>query len=230
MAKDIANNAIAPAPNTQIDFYDWAARRRSKVALMAARSHELIFIGDSITHMFELPERGGSVWERYFGSYHPANLGYGWDCTQNVLWRLQNGEFFNQTPRMVVLNIGTNNLTGNSGGRANSSPEIVEAIQAICSLIHTQSPHTVILVMSVFPRGLTKDPIFGQARELAQFIKSTFENRPNILHLDIGRQFLDENGEILPGLMDDLVHPTAKGYEIWARNLHPIVERQFETS
>ena len=39
--------------------------------------------------------------------------------------------------------------TGNSGGRANSAMEIVEAILAICSMIHRQSPKTTIIVMSM---------------------------------------------------------------------------------
>ncbi len=230
MTESLPNNAIVPVPNTQKDFYNWPERRQFKTAQIASRSHELIFIGDSITHMFELPARGGRVWDHYFGTYQVANLGYGWDCTQNVLWRLQNGEFTNQHPRLVVLNIGTNNLTGNSGGRANSPAEIVEAISVICSLIHGQSPDTTILVMAVFPRGRTEDPIFAKTRELGMLIRTTVENRPGITSLDIGKHFLGMDGEIKPELMDDLVHPTTSGYQIWAEHLHPFVVRYLQAS
>lgn len=225
MSDHFSNNAVIPVPNTQIDFYDWPERRRQKVALIQDHRYELIFMGDSITHMFELPERGEKVWRQYFGEYHTVNLGYGWDCTQNLLWRLENGEFTNQQPRVVVLNIGTNNLTGNSGGRANSASEIVEAILAICSMIHRQSPKTTIIVMSTFPRGAKAEPIHAQAQELAAAIKSRLENSPNIVHLDIGQSFLNSNGEIRSELLDDLVHPTEAGYQIWAEKLHPIVSK-----
>lgn len=219
------NNALVPVPNTQVDFYDWAERRQCKTAQIVTTPSDLIFIGDSITHMFEMPERGHKVWNQYFGKYQPINLGYGWDCTQNVLWRLENGEFENQHPKAVVLNIGTNNLTGNSAGRANTAAEIVEAISKICRLIHKRSPATTIIVMSVFPRGSTSDPIFAQARELAALIGSTVAERPGLVHLDVTGQFLAENGEISRLMMDDLVHPTEAGYILWAESLYPLIAK-----
>lgn len=225
MSDESINNAVIPVPNTQIDFYNWEERRKEKVALAESGSHELIFIGDSITHMFELPDRGKKAWDRFFGKYHVLNLGYGWDCTQNVLWRLENGEFSGQQPKVVVLCIGTNNLTGNSGGRANTAGEIVEAIQAICAFIHRQSPNTTIIVMSVFPRGERSDPIFDQAEELAESIKAAMSNQAGVIHLDIGSRFLGSDGEIPTTLMDDLVHPTEAGYEIWAEELRPIISK-----
>lgn len=225
MAEDASNNAVIPVPNTQKDFYNWAERHKTKTEAARARQHELIFIGDSITHMFEVPERGGKVWEQHFGHYTTLNLGYGWDCTQNVLWRLANGEFAYQRPRVVVLNIGTNNLTGNSGGRANTAEEIIEAILAICDFIHRHSPETQIIVMSVFPRGATTEPIFQQAKELAGAIQQAVTGQSGLTNLDIGTRFLGSDGEIPTALMDDLVHPTEAGYQIWAEELGPIISK-----
>jgi len=51
-----SNNAIFPVPNTQKDFYDWHERRAIKQKQAQSMNHELIFIGDSITHGFELPD------------------------------------------------------------------------------------------------------------------------------------------------------------------------------
>lgn len=50
----------------------------------------MVFIGDSITHGWE--NVGRPVWDQAFGKYHPLSLEYGGDKTENVLWRLQNGE------------------------------------------------------------------------------------------------------------------------------------------
>lgn len=212
MSDGFSNNAVIPIQNTQKDFYDWEERHRCKKAQAELNRYELVFIGDSITQMFELPECGGRVWIRYFSKYTALNLGYGWDCTQNVLWRLENGEFENQTPRVVVLNIGTNNLTGNSGGRANSAVEIVEGILSICAFIHKHSVETKIIVMSVFPRGRTTDTIFALAKELRELIKEVPRKDSRLIHLDIGEHFLGSDGEIKIELLDDLVHPTEAGY------------------
>jgi len=36
-------------------------------------------------------------------------------------------------------------------------------------------------------------------------------------YLDIGAEFLDASGTIPADVMSDLLHPTTKGYEIWAQ-------------
>jgi lysophospholipase L1-like esterase len=217
------NTAVLPVPNTQQDFYDWADRHARKQALARTGQYELIFIGDSITHLFEEDGRGAAVWEQYYGQRRALNLGYGWDCTQNVLWRLVDGEFAGQHPKLVVLNIGTNNLTGNSTCRANTAEEIVEGIFAICRLIHEQSADTAILLMAVFPRGLTTDPIHARVQELNATLQARLPADPRLLFLDIGGKFLGPDGEIPVALMNDRCHPTADGYPIWAAAIEPIV-------
>jgi len=221
----IPNNAVEPVPNTQKDFYDWQERRRQKQGQVRERGYDLIFIGDSITHLFEVPLAGGAVWGKYFGKYEPLDLGYGWDCTQNVLWRLGNGEFEGQTPKLVVLNIGTNNLTGNSGGRANTATEIAEGIEAILDLVHERSPATMVLVMGIFPRGARGDALRHAVKELNGELERRLKGRSGVVFLDIGESFLGEDGEIPKDVMPDGVHPAEKGYLIWAERIAPVVRR-----
>jgi lysophospholipase L1-like esterase len=38
-----------------------------------------------------------------------------------------------------------------------------------------------------------------------------------VRYLDIGQGFLDAEGNIPADVMSDGLHPTAKGYEIWAK-------------
>ncbi len=220
------NSATNPAPNVQQDDYTWAERRAQKQAAAQSGSHDLIFIGDSITHRFERDDVGGPVWQKFFGRLRVLNLGYGWDTTQNVLWRLtEGGEFAGQRPRLVVLNIGTNNLTGNSACPANTTAEIVEGIAAICDLVQHASPETKILVMSIFPRGRRVEMINARVHDLNQEIRLWLTTRPELLHLDIGEGLLKPGGEIDPVLVPDLCHPVEPGYVVWGEALQPLVKQ-----
>lgn len=201
------NSALIPTPNVQLDNYDWTERRRLKLQQVASGRHDLIFIDDSITHRFEREDGGLKWWNHFYGHRRALNLGYGWDCTQNVLWRLQNGEFAGLSPRLVVLNIGTNNLTGNDVCRPNTAEEIVAGIEAIAELIHSQSPETAIILMGVFPRGLSHEPIHAKVRELNAALKTAFASRPRFIFQDIGGLWLGTDCEIPIDLMADRCHP-----------------------
>jgi lysophospholipase L1-like esterase len=123
----------------------------------------------------------------------------------------------------VVLNIGTNNLTGNSACRQNTPAEVVEGIDTICRYIHQQSPTTTILIMAIFPRGLTTEQIFTDVVEANKLLAQYMQNKPNILHLNINEQMLEGKEEISLEIMDDRCHPTEKGYEIWAKEIEGVV-------
>jgi len=222
------NTALDPVPNTQKDFYDWAERHALKVELARSGEYELIFIGDSITHLFEVEGYGADVWRQYYGQRRVLNLGYGWDCTQNVRWRLAQGEFTGQQPSLVVLNIGTNNLTGNSAARANTAAEIVDGIFEICRDIHQQSAQTVILIMGIFPRGLTTDPIHAQVTELNAMLCAQLPVDSRLRYVDIGERFLGPEGEIPLALMQDRCHPTTAGYAIWAAAIEPFIAQYLQ--
>ncbi len=222
------HSALVPAAKLEDDFYDWYERHASKCALAAGRRYPLIFIGDSITHLFEgdagLGSRGLRWWREAFGAHDPLNLGFGWDRTQNVLWRLANGEFAGQQPPLVVLNIGTNNLTGSIHAPTNTPAQIDEGQRAICALIHKASPATHILLMGIFPRSTPDDPLRRQIREINALAALHVAETENISFLDIGHLFLEADGRIAPHLMEDRVHPTEEGYRIWAEAILPVVQ------
>ena len=46
-----------------------------------------------------------------------------------------------------------------------------------------------------------------------------------VFYLDIGPKFLDANGTLSKEIMPDLLHPNAKGYEIWAEAIEPTVAK-----
>ena len=84
-------------------------RHQRSLARIRQGPIDLLFIGDSITQGWE--EDGRPVWNAFYQHRHAANLGYNGDQTDNVLWRLQNGELDGITPKLAVVMIGTNNAT-----------------------------------------------------------------------------------------------------------------------
>jgi hypothetical protein len=68
----------------------------------------VLFYGDSITQGWM-----GSGWETFKQYYEPlgtSNYAIGGDTTQNLLYRISNGEVENISPKLCVLKIGTNNI------------------------------------------------------------------------------------------------------------------------
>jgi lysophospholipase L1-like esterase len=208
--------------------YDWPARHAAAVALMRERQPEIVMLGDSIIHFWGGDPSGEQiggrrtapeVWDRFFSGHSVVNLGYGWDRTENVLWRLRHGEFEGVSPKLVVLMIGTNNVT------LNTPDEIAAGVAAICDEIHQRSPATRILLLGIFPRGEKPDANRATVDAVNQRI-AHFDGRAGVVHyLDIGEQFLAADRSIDKSIMYDFLHPTPKGYEIWTTAMGPALER-----
>lgn len=225
----VENTALIPVPKLENDCYDWYARHADVLRIKDETNPEVVMIGDSITHFWAGPpqakiQRGREAWKELFGDRRVLNLGFGWDRTQNVLWRFEHGEFDGLHPRCVVLNIGTNNFSSTPNAKANTPVEVAAAIRAICIRIRSKSPDSRIVLMGVFPRGAKPtDPFRAKIAELNRIL-AEFGEVPGITFLDIGGQFLLPNGEIPRNLMSDFCHPAEQGYALWAAALKPLLQ------
>jgi lysophospholipase L1-like esterase len=204
-------------------IYDWAERHARVSALTQERRPTLVFVGDSITQMFggephDRPQSGKEVWQQYYGKRNVANLGFGYDYVENTLWRLQHGELDGAAAKVVVLHIGTNNVS------RNSPDEIAAGIKAICAEIRERQPQAKILLMAIFPRGprpdATREKLSAINAQLAPL-----DGKDGVIFLDIGNKFLQPDGTLPKDLMNDSLHPTAAGYEIWAAAMEPTLKR-----
>src|SRR5499427_715718 len=73
---------------------------------------DIYFEGDSIVRRWgatDYPELLAN-WNRNFFGWNAADFGWGADTTQNILWRLNNGELDGINPKVIVLLAGTNNV------------------------------------------------------------------------------------------------------------------------
>jgi lysophospholipase L1-like esterase len=218
------SSALLPiTQNRDWRIYDWASRHEAVKAVVRARKPNLGFIGDSITHFFggeprDYAPRGAEVWQKFYGRRNAVNLGFGWDRTENVLWRLQHGELDGASPKAVVVLIGTNNL------EVNTPDEIAEGIRATCQELRNRVPQTQILLLGLLPRSEKPDARRAKLAEVNMRI-AKLAGQNGVTYLDIGAKFLRADGSISKELMNDYLHPTAKGYQLLAEAIEPTLAK-----
>jgi lysophospholipase L1-like esterase len=224
------NTALIPQPELEQDSYDWYARHEMILRIGRQINPEIDLFGDSITHYWGglAPEptafRAPKIWDQTFSQYRTLNMGFGWDRVQNVLWRITHGELDHLSPRLLILNIGTNNLTTTPNASENTPAEIVEGIGQIVRQVRTLVPQIRIIQMAVFPRGQSAtDDFRPKITEINRLLSLTAAER-NVHFLDIGPKLLQPDNSISPAIMDDFTHPTEAGYKIWSTALTPLLK------
>ena len=167
---------------------------------------DVAFVGDSITARWG----NGENWQKHWGKYRAVNMGIGGDRTQNVLWRLQNGDLDGYEAKLFVVMIGTNNLWGKTA----SPEEAAAGVKAVLDLIQSKQPKAKILLMSILPTGEKPNPGRDLRAETNKLI-SKFAGGP-IEYVDIWDKYLDANDMVSKEVMHDFLHLGGKGYDIWA--------------
>ncbi len=210
------NTALVPlTQNRDWKSYDWVARHNEILALNqpGASQADVVFIGDSITHFWSGEPKakriaGKDSWEKWIAPHHPINLGYGWDRTENVLWRLRHGEVAGLRPKAYVVLIGTNNLSG-----FNSPAETAEGVAEVCREIRRQFPQAKVLLLAILPRQAKPDATRQRVADANKLLKA---QAPQIAdaYLDLTEKLVEADGSILKETMGDYLHPTNNGYEV----------------
>jgi beta-glucosidase len=173
----------------------------------------LVLVGDSITHAWEQPANLALL----EGLPTVVNLGTGGDRTENVLWRLRNGNLpKGLDPRAFVVMIGTNN----TGHRMDKPEDIAAGVVAILDEIQGRFPRTPVILYRIFPRGAKPDDKMRVNNQAASdLLVKAVAGRPNIEVRDLAPKLLEADGTLSREIMPDLLHLSKKGYEIWAADL-----------
>lgn len=162
---DANDTSFAGAAGWGGGFDSWQKQFDHTKALAASHPNSgLVFIGDSVTQNWGNVDgrlvngSGGTTWysaQYNYSQYGALNFGIAGDQTQNVIYRVNHGQFDGLDPGLVVLMIGTNNRfapTSDPGfpivdypGPPHTAEEIADGVLATVQAIHQHLPNSHIL-------------------------------------------------------------------------------------
>ncbi len=185
---------------------------------------DLYFVGDSIIRRWGCsdPQYAELLanWKANFFGWNAGNFGWGGDTTQNILWRLENGELDGVNPKVIVILAGTNNI-GRYSDEDAAVADITSGITAIVDACRQKAPGAVIILTAIFPRNDRPD-----AMPIIRAVNAKIERLADgktIRFSNVNDKLAESDGKLLAGMMPDGLHPSVKGYQAWADGLKPML-------
>lgn len=186
---------------------------------------DVYFEGDSIVRRWGATDYPLLLenWKSNFFGWNAADFGWGSDTIQNILWRLDNGELDGVKPKVIVLLAGTNNIGLAKEGVPADAGGILRGFKILLKTLETKAPGATIILTAIFPRNddMALMPLINEVNEGL----SRLADRKKVRFLNINSRLADKKGRLFDGMMNpaDLLHPTVKGYQVWADALKPIL-------
>jgi lysophospholipase L1-like esterase len=187
---------------------------------------DIYFLGDSITRRWQgTDDQHKPNWDANFWGWNAASFGWGGDTTQNVIWRLQNGELDGVNPKLIVLMIGTNNVGTTVRPQDDAfADDVARGVKRILDLCREKAPKAVIILTAITPRNDTprRDTALMPTINKINDRIAKFADGKTIRYININDKLADKDGKLVEGMTRDNLHLVAKGYQIWADALKPI--------
>lgn len=161
---------------------------------------KLVFIGDSLTEYFN--------WQRRFPDHNVLNLGVSGETVEGLEARIDRILLGVHEPDTIFIMTGINNI-------AMEDLDILGAYKRIINRLFSAYKKSVIVVQSLLPVNLSW--IDNSAiREINRGLEKIAADFMSV-YLDVYPLFCDAAGAVNAScLLDDGVHLSDKGYEIWS--------------
>lgn len=187
---------------------------------------DVFFLGDSITRRWQgTDDEHKPNWDANFWGWNAADFGWGGDTTQNVIWRLLNGELDGVNPKIIVLMIGTNNV-GTTVRKEDDAfaDDVARGVKRILDLCREKAPKAVIILTAITPRNdnAQRDTALMPTINKINERMAKFADGKAIRYININDKLADKDGKLFEGMTRDNLHLVAKGYQVWADALKPI--------
>jgi (4-O-methyl)-D-glucuronate---lignin esterase len=185
---------------------------------------DLYFIGDSIGRRWgatDYPELLANWRENFFG-WNAGDFAWGADRVENILWRLENGELDGVHPKVIVILAGTNNVGGRVGGPGKVA-EITRGLAGVVYLCRQKAPDATIVLTAIFPRN-DNMAVIPEITQINDNLARLADGK-TVRYLNVNDKLADADGRLFDGMMNarDRLHPTLKGYQVWADGLKPML-------
>lgn len=209
----------------QRDSYNWAERQKAVIDRNREIKPDYIFFGDSITHWWggepvtKMKAIGPDSWANLFRDHAVTNMGFGFDYIDNAYYRAENGALKGISPRVILVNLGTNNI----GHRKDSAKACADNMKAFIALLRKKSPKAKILLIGIYPR---KEPALADTIAEANRRYAKLADGKRVFFTNPGKLLLADNGKLAnPKFMRDVVHLNAAGYRVIGAELEKELEK-----
>lgn len=167
---------------------------------------QFLFLGDSLIEFFD--------WQSRFPDMQVFNFGIAGETAEGLLNRLPNIITRAQSPTLVMIMTGINNIAMEDYG-------FLFTYEKIIDLLQKNYTRTTIVMTSLLPVDLF---FLGDAVPRVNKRLMDIAGRKNIVYLDLYPLFLDKDSKAVTAYYEaDGVHLSEKGYEVWARALEETV-------
>lgn len=218
-----SDSATIPTPRSDANSM---LAHQQLVAKARAGGIDLYFLGDSITRRWGCTDPQWSAmlanWKQNFYGWNAADFGWGADRLQNILWRVQNGELDGVNPKVIIILAGTNNLENHPGGDEEVA-DILQGFNALLATCRVKAPSAKIILTAIFPRN-DHPALLPEIRRINDGLAKLADGKM-IFCVNVNDKLADSNGKLFDGMTVDGLHPTVKGYQIWADGLNPILSQ-----
>ena len=201
------------------DFGQLARYRDANAALgpPAAGENRVVFIGDSITDYWKLPD--------YFPGKTHINRGIDGQTTPQMLVRFQQ-DAINLRPKVVIVLAGTNDIVGVTGPARNQDIEANYASMAELAKVHgiRMVFASVLPVNNYYDTQDAKENFALRPSERILALNAWVKDycaKHDLVYLDYFSAVVDEKGMLRKDLTNEGLHPNAAGYKVMA----PLAEK-----
>ena len=209
----ISDNFFPNKKNCRLDFrYE---EKFAEAVKNDGRTYDVVMVGDSITHLFD--RRGKAEWEKLNKEFSAFDLGFGGDHTENALWNILYGGFFDHIQgKVVTLMIGTNN-------RKETAEQVADGIKACVEAINARVPKATIFLHPMLPRISPKNAELRAKNDRTNELIKPLADGKKVVWVDLRPTF--EGPDVTPErqkeLLPDGTHPSEEGFRLWREAITP---------
>lgn len=205
-APSLAAQVADPDPARFTDtFDDWA----TVDAENSVPDNPIVFVGSSSINYWRTAE--------YFPQFPVINRGFGGSHASDATYWVKEA-VLKYDPSVVVYYEGDNDTS--QGKRAD---QVFQDMREFAEAVREDSPGTHVVFLSVKPSPARMDA-WDEAVATNALLTSYAAHHYDVHYVDVGSDLLDSAGQPIPELfLDDGIHMTPPGYEIWTRIVTPVL-------